>query len=281
MAGLDDAIRLRELPHRAFADVGRFPVVFAGAAFGHLFGNTVNPAVDAERAAGLERSASGTTYLVPVDDVLRAREPQFSPLLTATSGRALPSTAAVGWDDDGVAPESYTIVDHGHVVDYHTTRETAPLLAEWYATHGRTVRAHGTTVATSPTSVPIGGTGHVTVAPTSQRATLDDLSRGMTHGFVMRDSGVTADMGLTGGVIAGGAVEIRNGMPVARVNLLLQFVTSRVLHKQLDALGDTSTVRTVYNTVTKGIPWQGCPQPISAPAALIKDVDVITWDVTT
>ena len=85
----------------------------------------------------------------------------------------------------------------------------------------------------------------------------------------------------SGGVIAGGAVEIRNGMPVARVNLLLQFVTSRVLHKQLDALGDTSTVRTVYNTVTKGIPWQGCPQPISAPAALIKDVDVITWDVTT
>jgi TldD protein len=280
MAGLDDAIRLRELPRRAFADVGRFPIVFAGSAFGRLFGNTVNLAVDAERAAGLERSASGTTYLVPIDDVMRAREPQFSPLLTATSGRALPSTAAIGWDDEGVVPEPYTILDRGHVVDYHTTRETAPLLTDWYAARGRTVRAHGTTVATSPTNVPIGGTGHVTVAPASQRATVEELSRGMTHGFVVRDSGVTADMGLTGGVIAGGALEIRNGTPVARVDLLVQFVTSRVLHKQLDALGDASTVRTVYNTVTKGIPWQGCAQPISAPAALIKDVDVITWDLS-
>lgn len=281
MTGLDEAIRFRELPQRRFNDLGRFPVVFSGKAFGSLFGQTVNLAVDAERAAGLERSASGTTYLTPIDDVLGASEPQFSPLLTATSSRALPSSAAVGWDDEGVVPETYTFLDHGRVVDYHTTRETAPLLSKWYGARGRPIRSHGTVIASSPTNVPLGGSGHVTIAPATGHATVQELAKDMTHGFVIYDGGANADDGLSGGSFIGQlALEIRHGAPVARTWLSLQFVTKRALHTQLVALGDASTVRDNRSYTAKGVPWQRLAQPITAPAALIKDFDILMWDLT-
>jgi len=278
LTGMDEAIRLRELPRRPFQDVGRFPIVFDGAAFGNIFGATASQAADAERAAGIEADASGTTFLVPPADVLAAPVPQFSPLLTASVDWALPSPAAVRWDDEGVAPEPYTLVERGHVADYHTTRETAPLLAEWYAKRGRPLRAHGCAVAPTPASLPMSGGGHLRVAPATSRASVYDLARDIAHGFIVVGGDVRVEPGLTLSTLAPDhVIEIQRGVPVSRTFVTLQLSTKELLKNKIIALGDARSQRTSSVVTEKGIPWEAIRQPVTAPAALCKDVDVVSW----
>lgn len=275
--GVDEAIRFRRLPRRPFLGVGRFPVIFGGGAFGQLIGQTASVALDADRVFGLEADASGGSFLAPATDVLGADKPQFSPLLTMRCDRTASSVSHVQWDDDGVVPEPYTLIDHGHVVDYHTTRETAPMLADWYTRHNRPIRSHGGTVATSPASVPLGGGGHVTVDPVELDVGVPDLMRDLAHGFFVRRGGASLDPSLTGGMFTGGDIvlEIRDGKPVARTNVRLQFATKAVLGVNLVALGDVQSTRTSMITTSKGMPWQTSRQLMTAPAALCKDVDVL------
>jgi len=275
--GAQEAIRWRELREQTFPDVGRYPVVFDGATMARIVGGTVNAALDGDRAAGLEADAAGETFLTPVSDVLRATTPQFSPLLTVTAGRAVPSRVAVQWDDDGVVPEAYTVVDRGHVTDYHTTRETAPLLAEWYAKHNHSLRSHGGCVSTTPASVPVGIAGDVSVAPAQTPADIDALMREMQRGFLVIDGYARVSPGLTGGLLdATLVIEVQQGKPIRRLRgMWFAFNTKGVVGKSLVALGSKDTVRTASIQIPKGIPWESVQFPVTAPAAFCKDVDVV------
>jgi len=276
--GLEEIIRLRELPLRAFRDVGRFPVAFEGATFANIIANTANMALDGDRVMGIEADASGTSYLVPPDDILDAAAPAFSPLLTVTADRALPSVVAVQWDDEGVVPEPYTVIDRGRVVEYHTTRETAPMLSAWAAKHGRPVRLRGGAVASIPTALPVCGGMQMQVTPSASRARVDDFMRTMTHGFVVRSGWADPEPGLTAGMMGTGiVVEVVRGKPVSRTTLSLEFVTKSLLKEKLVAIGDATTVRGNLIGVSKGIPYRQVVQPVAAPAALCKDVDVFAW----
>jgi len=274
----DTAVRWEELPFRQFQEVGRFPVVFDGTTMAGIIGSTIGRALDGDRVSGIEADASGGSFLAPAEQALRADKPQFSPLLGMTSHRQLPSPMAVRWDDDGVMPEPYTLLERGRVVDFHTTRETAPILAAWYAQHGRPLRSHGGALASTPASVPLGCGGHSVVAAASGSAGVEDLMREISHGFLLVNGAVGASPGLTTGVVSpridGFAVEIRHGVPVSRTNLNLQFATQPLLNKNLVALGDAGTVRTTEVTAYKGIPWQPVTECVTAPAALCNDVDV-------
>lgn len=269
-AGMDEAIRLRELPRRSFSDVGRFPVVLGGASWGSVIGTTIGRAVDGDRATGDEADASGGTFLVPPDAVLHADPPLCSPLLSVRVDRTLPSPMAVQWDDDGVVPEPYPIVDGGRIMDYITTRDTAATLSG--------LRPRGGAVAPTPTSIPVGSGGHLHVSPASTSVSLSDLMRDISHGFLLRDAQADTESGVTLGTISGGLVlEIRRGKPVARTNVLLQFATKAILRNKLVALGDTHSLRTAIVATPKGIPWESIKQIVTAPAVLCKDMDVVSW----
>lgn len=275
----DAAVRWEELPYRAFGDVGRFPVVFDGRTMGRIVGTTLNVALDGDRVSGLEADASGGSFFSPPDLVLGAEQPQCSSLLTLRAHRTLPSPMAVQWDDDGVVPETYTLMERGRVVDYHTTRETAPMLAAWYARQGRSLRSHGCAVAPTPASVPRGSGGHLVVASASTSARIDELTRDISHGFLIINGAAGANANLSLGDVSpeldGLAVEVRNGVPISRTALHLRFSTQALLRKNLVALGDATTEETADVASGKGIPWQSIEQRISAPAALCADVDVV------
>jgi len=277
MAGMDDAIRWRELPERNFTDVGRFPILFDGAATAGLIGYTMNLALDGDRVSGLEADASGGSFLSPAADILGASSPQCSPLLTMTADRALPSAMAVQWDDDGVVPEPYALIDAGHVVDYHTTRETAPMLADWYRHRGQPLRSHGTAVAPTPASIPMGSCAHVHVTPSKGRTNVEDMMREISHGFFVRGGEPNVSPELTLGTMGSRdlVLEIQRGVPVARTYVPLQFATKTLLNKNLLALGGANTARTATIVVEKGMPWQDIQQLVTAPSALCKDVDVV------
>jgi len=278
----EEAIRWRSLPLRRFLDVGRYPVVFDGTVMASVVGQTIGTALDGDRVAGDEIDASGRSFLSPISTIVSSATPAFSPLLTIKTGRSVPSLTAIQWDDDGVAPDAYTLVDRGHVVDYFSTRDTAPLLADWYRQRNMTPHSRGCAVAPTPASIPMACGGEVQVVPADRRATLDELMRDMSHGFLlMGNTQVTASPGLTGGYIRTNlAVEVQRGRPVARLwNLWLAFSTKSLLQKGLTALGDASTSRAAEIITYKGMPWQAVRHPLTAPAASCKEIDVMRTDV--
>ena len=67
------------------------------------------------------------------------------------------------------------IIKDGVVVDYQTTREQAPYLAEYYASQGRPVRSHGNSYAQSWEDVQFQRMPNVSLLPGSRDTTWDDL----------------------------------------------------------------------------------------------------------
>lgn len=283
VAAAEEAIRWRELRVKRFDDVGRFPVVFDGPAFANLVGNTLNFALDPDRLSGNEADASGRSFLQLFSAHPIQPPPEFSPLLTMTSHRALPSSTAVRWDDDGVASEPSTLVDRGTVVDVHATRDTAPLFESWHRRHHRLTHLHGSCVAPTPASLPMANGGDVQVAPASMGASTPlALARDMTHGFLVMGAYTQTSSGLTTGLLQSPLiVEIINGKPTARLgNLQMAFTTNAILKSGLTALGDERTLGTAIARTFKGMPWQEMTNPVTAPAALCKEIDILRTDLS-
>jgi len=282
IAAAEEAIRWRELPRKKFDDVGRYPAVFDGAAFAGIVGHTLNFALDGDRLSGNEADASGRSFLQPFAEKPLQPPPEFSSLLTLRSNRSLPSSMAVQWDDDGVVPVPYTLVEKGTVVDFHTTRETAPLFENWYAKRNHPYKLHGSSVAPTPASLPMCSGGEVTVDAAATATTEADLYRDIKHGFLMKGAYVQPAPGLTTGLLGSGFVaEIVNGKAVARLyNLRMAFLTNSVLRTGLTALGDAKTLGTTIARTPKGMPWQEMMHPVTAPAAFCKEVDILRTDLS-
>jgi TldD protein len=146
-ADADAAIPVRPV------EVGQDDVVCDAATVASLLDQTFGRATELDRALGYEANAGGTSYLGP-DPMTWLGQSVASPLMTITADRTHPTgVATVQWDDDGVKPEAFPLLQEGHVVDYQTTREHAPRLSPWYATRHQTVRSHGCAASEDARSV--------------------------------------------------------------------------------------------------------------------------------
>jgi TldD protein len=275
-----EAVRLSTLP-RAPLDVGRYPIVFDGGSLGMLFGQTLGPACDLDRVLGEEADASGTSFLAPVTRWLGASISH--PDLHVMGTRALPFESAVRWDDDGVEPHDYMLIREGRLVDYHTTRQNAALLSDWYARQSMPIRSHGCAVAAYPDSTVVVQPPHLNMRPSVRKTSLDDLCSGVSHGVFVTDMmWLPVDQQFTSGTIhdfASNMFEIRNGRVVRRlVGNAVQFATGR-LWKSLSGIGDSSTLFQAKANLHKGQPWAPIIRTVSAPAALFKEADVISTRV--
>jgi predicted Zn-dependent protease len=190
-----------------------------------------------------------------------------------TADRAVPGYTAVAWDDEGVAPAAATLIDAGTLRGYHTTRETAALL--------RAGASGGFASAPRASQAVMAGGAHLALVPGMQRASLEDLLRGVTHGLLVLGGEPEVEPGLSSGVFNGHMVlEVKHGKPVAHVrNVKPRFITQRLWRGQLRVLGDASTEATAVVRTRKGMPWQEMTQVATAPAVLIADVDVVSADV--
>jgi predicted Zn-dependent protease len=277
IAAVEEAIQWRELPLRSFDDVGRYPIVLDGASFANIVGYTLNLALDGDRLSGQESDASGRSFLQPLlTHPTSSSPPEFSTLLTVSSAQGLPSSVAVRWDDDGVEATPHMLVDKGTVVDFHVTRETAARLASWYQQKHWMVRLYGGCFAPTPASLPMQSGGDLHVASGTDGSTPLELAREMSHGFLVMGGVTRTAPGLTTGLLGAPlVVEIRNGKPVARVSgVRMGFVTNSVLKSGLAALGDAKTLGSTVVRMQRGIPWQEIVHPVTAPAALCKEMDL-------
>jgi TldD protein len=140
-------------------DVGRYDLVLDPSHLWLTIHESVAHPTELDRALGFEANYAGTSFVAPPEKVL-GKLRYGSRLMNIRGDREQPgSLSAVGWDDEGVKPESFDIIRDGVFVDYQTTREQAPYLSGYYKANGRAVRSHGCSYAESWSDVQFQRTG--------------------------------------------------------------------------------------------------------------------------
>lgn len=261
------------LPERPL-DPGRYPVVFDAETMARIVDGTVGTATELDRAMGDEANASGTSYL---DDPLAmvGTEAIGSPLVTITADRSRPGgVATVRWDDEGVEPEPFTLVQSGTLVDFQTTRESASWLAPYYRRANRALRSHGCAASASALDMPLGMIPNLTLAPERGSVTFDDLIGGISHGVAVRGGSVMMDYQALNGMGSGAAYEIRNGRRVARIKGAVYWLRAPSFWNSIAHLGGAESGSDVALQQFKGEPAQSTWHTVRAVPALARDIMV-------
>ncbi len=130
-----------------------------------------------DRALGYEANYAGTSFLTTDK---RGAFRYGSPYVNLVADNCEPETlAATGYDDDGVACQTWDIVREGIFVGYCTNREVAPNIGE--------TRSRGSNRADSWGSVPIVRIANIGLEP--GQATLDELLADVKRGIYIEGHG--------------------------------------------------------------------------------------------
>jgi len=154
---------------------GKFDLVLNPS---HLFltiHESVGHPTELDRALLWEANYAGTSFLTPE----KTGKLQFgSKMVNFVADRTQPQgMATVGWDDEGVPGQSWHLVKDGLFVDWQTTRDTAKLV-------GKT-KSYGCLHADSWGSVPFPRMPNVSLQPSKENITQDDLISGVDKGILI------------------------------------------------------------------------------------------------
>ena len=170
-------------------EVGRYDLVLHPSHLWLTIHESVAHPTELDRALGFEANYAGTSFVAPPAAML-GKLKFGSPLMNMRADRSEPgSLSAVGWDDEGVKPESFDIVKDGIFVDYQTTREQAPYLADYYRMSGRPVRSHGCSYAQSWADVQFQRMPNVSQVPGARDLGWDDLIAATDRGIAILGDG--------------------------------------------------------------------------------------------
>ncbi|MBA3670870.1 MAG: TldD/PmbA family protein, partial [Gemmatimonadaceae bacterium] len=170
-------------------EVGRYDLLLDPSHLWLTIHESVAHPTELDRALGFEANYAGTSFVSPPDAVL-GKLRFGSPLMNIQGDRdQAGSLSAVGWDDEGVKPERFDIIRNGLFVDYQTTREQAPYLAEYYKASGRPMRSHGCSYSQSWSDVQFQRMPNVSLLPGAKDLTLDDLVAATDRGIVIIGDG--------------------------------------------------------------------------------------------
>ncbi len=256
--------------------IGRYDVVFDAATTANIIAATFGKATQLDRSLGYEANAGGTSYLGPKPLDLLGKLRVASPLVTLTANRSMPGGGAtVAWDDEGVVPDDFPLVQDGLLVDYLTTREQAPWLRPWYTRGNHPVRSHGCAWAPSALDVQIQHVPNLVLKPSASDDTMESLIGGVSNGFAVFRGAVNTDFQAKNGLIRGLVREIVNG----KLGRVVQ--GAGILYGSLDfwnnvtALGGVSAARGAGASDAKGQPSQGMAYTIYAVPMITKNTTVI------
>jgi TldD protein len=170
-------------------EVGRYDLVLHPSHLWLTIHESVAHPTELDRALGYEANYAGTSFVAPPEAML-GKLKFGSPLMNIRADRSQPgSLGAVGWDDEGVKPESFDIIKDGIFVDYQTTREQAPILADYYAKTGREVRSHGCSYSQSWADVQFQRMPNVSQLPGTKEQGWDDLIAATDRGIAIIGDG--------------------------------------------------------------------------------------------
>ena len=170
-------------------EVGRYDLILDPTHLWLTIHESIAHPTELDRVMGYEANYAGTSFLSPPEKFLGSFRygPDFMNVRGNRSEEG--SLSAIGWDDDGVKPEDFDIIRSGILVDYQTTREQAPWLEWWYKQRGQPVRSHGSSYAQSWADVQFQRMPNVSLLPSEQDTTWDDIIGDTQRGIAIVGSG--------------------------------------------------------------------------------------------
>jgi TldD protein len=272
---IDLAVRKMKAPP---VQVGFYELILDGAAMASFVGATYGTHTQIDRALGYEANASGTSWVAPPEEVL-GKLKWGTDKVTVKCNRSHPiSPCNVKWDDEGVEPEEFTVVEKGTLVDYQTTREQAMWMKNYYSATNRPVRSHGCAQAVGAGNIQLQAMPNVILQPDTKNTSVDDLLQGVEKGMLfLGGNGWGDQQGITGQGSGDAVYEIRKGKRVGLVRHATYLYKTQEMLKKLVALGGQNSFEFMGSGTYKGEPYQiGLYAGIGAPAARFKDGQITT-----
>lgn len=257
-------------------EVGRYDAVIEANGVAKLVSQTLGRATELDRALGYEANAGGTSYIN--DPLAMVGNYQMgAETLTVTADRSSPGgCATVQWDDEGVKPEDYTLIQNGVLTDFHTTRESASWLKDHYTKHQRPVRSHGCAAAATGREAPLTHVPNLSMAPGKESLDFKAMVGMLKSGIAIKDINPTMDFQCLNGWVPNPQVyRVRDGKCVARIEGAALLFRAPELWKGIRALGGPDSVRRFGFSSAKGEPAQETYHTVAAPPALFQQLTLI------
>ena len=270
---------------RKAADVGRYTLVCDGATMGALVNRTWGLATQLDRALGYEANAAGTSILTDPLAMLGQLQVAGSPV-TITANRSAPTQlATVKWDDEGVIPASFSLIENGLLVDFQTTREQAAWLTPYYQRQKKTIYSRGCAAAESGLTITMQHMPNLALEPSSTDSTVTEMISSVTKGILVENGSVETDFQVAGGTLWGRMREITNGRLGRSLTGGAIFFNTLEFWKNITAVGGKSTrvvqAESQYGLSNEGIasykgqPGQATSHSYSGVAATILNQPLI------
>ena len=250
-------------------DAGRYDLVIDPTNLWLTIHESIGHATELDRALGYEAAYAGTSFATP-DQLGTLR--YGSPVMHVTGDRTCEhGLASVAIDDEGVAAQSFDLVKDGVLVGYQLDRATAS--AAGYD------RSNGCAFADSPLHVPIQRMANVSLQPApSDGPTTAELISGVERGiYVVGDKSWSIDMQRYNFQFTGQRFfRIAGGRLAGQLRDVAYQGTTTEFWGSMEAVGGRSTylLAGAFNC-GKGQPGQVAPVSHGAPAALVRNVNVL------
>ncbi|OBB71577.1 TldD/PmbA family protein [Mycobacterium sp. 852014-52144_SCH5372336] len=229
---------------------------------------SVGHATEYDRAIGYEAAYAGTSFATP--DKLGAMR-YGSPVVNVTADRTVEyGLATVGFDDEGVQAQKWDLVRDGIFVGYQLDRVFAPRLGE--------ERSNGCAYADSPHHVPIQRMANVSLEPSADEVSTEDLIARVDDGiYIVGDKSWSIDMQRYNFQFTGQRFfRIRDGRLDGQLRDVAYQATTTDFWGSLEAVGGRSTWRLggAFNC-GKAQPGQVAAVSHGCPSALFRGVNVL------
>jgi TldD protein len=229
---------------------------------------SIGHATEYDRAIGYEAAYAGTSFATP--DKLGTMR-YGSPVMNVTADRTVEhGLATIGYDDEGVAAQSWDLVRDGLFVGYQLDRVFAPRLGE--------PRSNGCSYADSAHHVPIQRMANVSLRPAQGDISTGDLIGRVEDGiYIVGDKSWSIDMQRYNFQFTGQRFfRIRDGRLDGQLRDVAYQSTTTDFWNSLEAVGGPSTWQMggAFNC-GKAQPGQVAPVSHGCPSALFRGVNVL------
>jgi TldD protein len=171
-------------------EAGEYDLVLAPSHLWLTIHESIGHPTELDRALGFEANYAGTSFVAPPDRVLHNLKygPEF--MNVRADRRQAGSLAAIGYDDEGVPADEWSIVRDGIFVDYQTTREQVGWISEITGVE----RSHGCSHADSWSSEQFQRMPNVSLLPGREDLSVADLIAATERGiYIVGDGSFSID----------------------------------------------------------------------------------------
>ena len=273
--GWDFPAEVAELPELLEAKVtapsveaGRYDLVIDPSNLWLTIHESIGHATELDRALGYEAAYAGTSFATL--DKLNTLKYGSSVMNVTGDRTATGGLATVGYDDEGVAAQSWDLIKDGVLVGYQLDRRMAQLKGFG--------RSNGCAFADSPGHMPLQRMANVCLQPAAGGRSTQDLIAGVENGiYIVGDKSWSIDMQRYNFQFTGQRFfRIRNGRLDGQLKDVAYQATTTDFWNSMEAVGGPQTyvLGGAFNC-GKGQPGQVAPVSHGAPAALFRGIRVL------